>query len=69
MTGLTPGKKYEFRVKAENKAGLGEPSESTNPHLMKARFAPPVIDRTNLDEKTVRVNQQVKFLFSTIHTI
>ena len=59
VTGLTPGKKYEFRVKAENKAGLGEPSEHTNPHLMKARFAPPKIDRTNLDTKTVKVNQQV----------
>ena len=59
VTGLTPGKKYEFRVKAENKAGLGEPSEHTNPHFMKARFAPPKIDRTNLDTKTVKVNQQV----------
>ena len=56
---LTPGKKYEFRVRAENKAGLGEPSEHTNPHLMKARFAPPKIDRTNLDTKVVKVNQQV----------
>ena len=56
---LTPGKKYEFRVKAENKAGLGEPSEHTTPHFMKARFAPPKIDRTNLDQKVVKVNQQV----------
>jgi len=59
VTGLEPGKKYEFRVKAENKAGLGEPSEHTNPHFMKDRYAPPKIDRTNLDTKTVKVNQQV----------
>ena len=59
VTGLEPGKKYEFRVKAENKAGLGDPSEHTNPHFMKDRFAPPKIDRTNLDTKTVKVNQQV----------
>ena len=26
---------------------------------MKARFAPPKIDRTNLDQKVVKVNQQV----------
>jgi predicted phage tail protein len=56
---LEAGKKYEFRVRAENKAGLGEPSESTNPHFMKARFAPPKIDRSNLDTKVVKVNQQV----------
>ncbi len=56
---LEPGKKYEFRVRAENKAGLGEPSESTNPHFMKARYAPPKIDRSNLDTKVVKVNQQV----------
>lgn len=59
VTHLTPGKKYEFRVRGENKGGLGEPSEHTNPHIMKARFAPPIIDRTNLTPKTVKVNQQL----------
>ncbi|CAB4063293.1 unnamed protein product [Lepeophtheirus salmonis] len=38
ITGLEPGKKYEFRVKAEEKQGWS---------------------RTNLDTKTVKVNQQV----------
>ena len=38
IKGLTPGQKYEFRVRAVNKAGTGEPSEATTPHLAKARF-------------------------------
>ena len=35
---LEEGNRYEFRVRAVNKAGPGEPSDSTKPHVAKARF-------------------------------
>jgi hypothetical protein len=35
---LEEGNQYQFRVRAVNKAGPGEPSEETNPHIAKARF-------------------------------
>ena len=38
VKGLEEGNKYEFRVRAVNKAGPGDPSEATNPHTAKARF-------------------------------
>ncbi|CAG0918476.1 unnamed protein product [Notodromas monacha] len=59
VKGLEEGNKYEFRVKAINKAGPGEPSEHTNPHTAKARYLAPRIDRTNLNQVTVKVGQQV----------
>jgi len=35
VKGLEPGKKYKFRVKAENKLGLGEPIETNTAILAK----------------------------------
>jgi predicted phage tail protein len=61
VTGLNEGDKYEFRVRAVNKAGPGAPSEATAPHLAKPRFLAPKIDRTNLRPITVKVGQMVNF--------
>ncbi|XP_023314705.1 twitchin isoform X11 [Trichogramma pretiosum] len=58
-TGVVPkleeGNQYQFRVRAVNKAGQGEPSEATNPHTAKARWLKPYIDRTNLQQTTIKV--------------
>ena len=43
VTGLRPGKMYEFRIAAQNKAGVGPPSDPTAPaeakeHIGKLAF-------------------------------
>lgn len=38
VPGLKEGNQYQFRVRAVNKAGPSEPSDSTVPHIAKARY-------------------------------
>lgn len=51
---LVEGQTYEFRVRAINKAGLGEPSDTTQPITAKPRNLAPRIDRTNLIEVRIK---------------
>lgn len=45
VTKLEEGQQYQFRVKAVNKAGPGEPSEPTLSHTARARFGEPISSR------------------------
>ncbi|EGT49285.1 hypothetical protein CAEBREN_29721 [Caenorhabditis brenneri] len=53
---LKEGSKYEFRIRAKNKAGLGDPSDSASA-VAKARNVPPVIDRNSIQEIKVKAGQ------------
>lgn len=49
----------EFRVRAVNAAGTSEPSDSTEPHMMKHRNLKPYIDRTNLRPIAIKVGRAI----------
>ncbi|KAG1672466.1 Twitchin [Nymphon striatum] len=61
VEGLTKGQQYQFRVKAINKAGPGEPSDATKPHIAKERYLKPKINREKMNTVSVRAGQFVKF--------
>ncbi|XP_037071181.1 LOW QUALITY PROTEIN: twitchin-like [Pollicipes pollicipes] len=58
---LTEGETYDFRVKAINAAGPGEPSKSTGPIIAKPRNLAPKIDRTNLRPIKIRAGQNFSY--------
>lgn len=50
-----------YSVRAVNKAGPGEPSDSTHPIVAKPRNLAPKIDRTNLIDIKIKVGQKFGF--------
>uniref|UniRef100_A0A0N5AQN4 non-specific serine/threonine protein kinase n=1 Tax=Syphacia muris TaxID=451379 RepID=A0A0N5AQN4_9BILA len=54
IDGLKEGEEYQFRIKAKNKAGPGEPSEPSDTVIAKPRHLAPKIDRTAIEEIRVR---------------
>lgn len=59
--GLKENGTYEFRVRAVNKAGPGEPSDTTKPIIAKCRFVKPFIIGDNLKNVVIKKNQMFKF--------
>ena len=51
LTDLQEGYKYQFRVKAVNRAGASYPSESTDEITAKTRKQKPIIDRSMMPKE------------------
>lgn len=58
---LTENQQYEFRVRAINRAGPGEPSDVTKPIIAKCRFVKPFIIGDELKPIIVKKGQVVKY--------
>lgn len=61
VPGLIEGVKYEFRVRAVNKAGLGTPSDTTEPHLARSKNLPPRIDRNFMTDIKIKAGNVFEF--------
>lgn len=61
VDGLKEGLQYEFRIRAVNKAGPGEASDTTKPIIAKCRFVKPFIIGDELKPIIIKKNQTVKY--------
>lgn len=57
---LKEGVQYEFRIRAVNKAGPGEPSDPTKPIIAKARFVKPYIIGDGIKGLIVKIGTTIK---------
>ncbi|GIY57128.1 twitchin [Caerostris extrusa] len=61
VEGLKENAVVQFRLRAVNKAGIGEPSDPTANHVVKHRNLKPYIDRTNLKTQIIKVGRSIKY--------
>lgn len=61
VTELKENMQYQFRVRAINKAGPGEPSDPTKAIIVKARFVKPFINLDDLKNLVVKKGQTIKY--------
>lgn len=61
IDGLKEGQQYEFRIRAVNKGGPGEPSDPTKPIIAKSRFVKPFIVGDGLNNLVVKKGQIIKY--------
>lgn len=61
VPGLKENQQYEFRVRAVNKAGPGDPSDATKSIIAKCRFVKPFIIGEELTSIIVKKGQVIKY--------